>query len=570
MKRKLYLLFLLTCLLSSVRGQNSPQDSLSELFNKAAGFRNAGEIDSALYYFDAAGRGHRALGNFAEAYQAFFAAYSIRDSIPNGDRALSLLYLGSVEGLLENFQKSAEYFSEAEKAAWLQGDSVRVCQALANLGSTLTDLEKYDSALSVLNRAEELGRIKGMYASWTASLMNNIGNAYMGTEEYEQALQYFHRAYSLWQDSGENDHVALVLNNIGYAHYNLEQLDSTSYYYYKSAAIARERDEKRNLYFVLDNLAGLYLKLGNMDSVVKYQDEYQELYSQIYEKESQETISNLRIQYETEKMERENMLQKVQIQEARNRQRLLLIALLVLLVAGLVTYILYKRREIRREKEFRKINDILKDQEIRSFHSVLDAQEKERKRIAEELHDKLGSTLSAAKLYFNNIEELAVNHESKVINKGMELLDIAVQDVRMISHNMLSGVLSQFGLVAALNDLTETITGSGKIKMKVLTHGVNQRLDQKSELHVYRIIQELVSNALKHSNATEVIVQVTQHDNEMTVTVEDNGSGFETARAPEGMGLRNVMNRVGLLNANINIDTGRGKGTLITIDIPTS
>ncbi len=569
MKQRFYLLFLLLLPIGNALGQSATGDSLRRLFDKANAFRSNGDVDSALFYLDAIGRSQRSLSNYAVAYEAFFEGYIIRDSIPGSDRALSLLYLGSIEGLLENFERSANYFMDAELAGWQQKDTTRVCQALANLGASMKEMEYYDSALVYLKRAEELGRLNGMYASWTASLQNNIANTYSDLEQFDLALEYYHKALALWSAGEHTDHLALVLNNIAYAHANLAQYDSAAYYYYRAIDVARDRDEKRNLSYAVDNLSQLYLTLGQMDSVVKYKDEYHELFTQMYEDESQEKISNLRIQYETEKMERENMLQKVQIQEAQNRQRLLLIALLVVLVTGLVAYILYKRREARRDEEYRKINDLFKDQEIRSFHSVLDAQEKERKRIAEELHDKLGSTLSAAKLYFNNLEDMPVNQGGKVVNKGMELLDIAVQDVRMISHNMLSGVLSQFGLVAALNDLKETVTGSGKVKMKVLTHGVNQRLDQKSELHVYRIIQELVSNALKHSGATEIIVQVTQHQKEMTVTVEDNGTGFETTKAPEGMGLRNVMNRVGLLNANINIDTGRGKGTLVTIDIPT-
>ena len=567
-----YRIFILILLIPSAIWSQTDSTKLAALnadLQKAYEFKRAAQIDSALFYFDRVGIQHRAYANYPEALSAFFEGYKIRDSISNGDRALSLMYMASVEGMNGNYERAGELFNDATKAAYRQQDTTRICQALANCGANKNDLKQYDSALYYLNQAEEISRSWGMPLAWKASLENNIGNSYSKMEIFDQALPYFQRAYALMREGGIRNQYALSEGNIGYTYQMLENYDSALYYFYKAIRNGKIGSEKYNLLRAYINIQALYDSLGKKDSVIHYMTLYNELYREINEEEKIAKISELQIQYNTQKMEKENAQQRIVIEEASNRQRLLIIALLGVLVAALLLYIIYKRRELKRDKAFSEINDLLKDQEIRSFHSVLEAQEKERKRIAEELHDKLGSTLSAAKLYFNNLENNAVNQENKVVNKGMELLDIAVQDVRMISHNMLSGVLSQFGLVPALNDLRETISGSGKVKMKVLTHGVNQRLDQKSELHVYRIIQELVSNALKHSNATEIIVQVTQHEHEMTVTVEDNGEGFDPGRQTDGMGMRNIMNRVGILNANINFDTGKGQGTIVTIDIPT-
>ncbi|MEJ2006352.1 MAG: ATP-binding protein, partial [Cyclobacteriaceae bacterium] len=131
-----------------------------------------------------------------------------------------------------------------------------------------------------------------------------------------------------------------------------------------------------------------------------------------------------------------------------------------------------------------------------------------------------------------------------------------------------SGVLAQYGLEHALIDLRETISGSGRVKMKVITTGLNKGMSRDVQLHIYRMIQELVSNALKHSGANEIIVQVTRHDSELTVTVEDNGSGFKEKSQSEGLGLTNLERRVDLLNGTYHIDTGKDIGTIVSIDIP--
>ncbi|RYD86549.1 MAG: sensor histidine kinase, partial [Sphingobacteriales bacterium] len=219
-----------------------------------------------------------------------------------------------------------------------------------------------------------------------------------------------------------------------------------------------------------------------------------------------------------------------------------------------------KNEELNRNR----IQELLRDQELVSIHSMLQGQETERKRIAQDLHDRLGSLLATVKLHF----QMAKTDEQREL--ASSLMDEACQEVRQIAHNMVSGVLMKFGLVAALNDLSNAITSSGKVHMQTIAHGLNSRLPGNSEIEIYRIVQELVSNALKHAGAKEITVLLNKTGPTLNLIVEDDGKGFMPAKAKNkgGMGLKGVQSRVQQLQGELSIDSSPGRGTTVLIEIP--
>ena len=152
--------------------------------------------------------------------------------------------------------------------------------------------------------------------------------------------------------------------------------------------------------------------------------------------------------------------------------------------------------------------------------------------------------------------------------KASNMLDDAYQEVRRIAHDMVSGVLTKFGLVPALQELARTISTNGKMNVKVITSGLGDRLDSKVEITLYRIIQELLSNILKHAKASEAIIQLTRLNGELNISVEDNGKGFNPEKIKYGMGIKNMEARVQALDGSVFIDSGKGNGTTVMIDLP--
>lgn len=204
--------------------------------------------------------------------------------------------------------------------------------------------------------------------------------------------------------------------------------------------------------------------------------------------------------------------------------------------------------------------------------AMLEGQEAERKRIATDLHDRLGSMLATVKLYFNSVEEniaLHKNENREQYEKANLLLDEACDEVRKISHDLASNILVKEGLLAALEELKETVSKSNRIKMNLLAFGLNSRLNAQKEIILFRIVQELTGNALKHSGAKNLTVQLNRVDTNLNLIVEDDGKGFdpEIALKKNGMGLKNLHERVHKLNGKVNIDSQEGKGSTIIIDL---
>ena len=176
------------------------------------------------------------------------------------------------------------------------------------------------------------------------------------------------------------------------------------------------------------------------------------------------------------------------------------------------------------------------------------------------------------KLHFSSLEDKidTTNPVKEKFLSASELLDLAASEVRMISHDLMSGVLVKFGLIPALEDLSSKINETGEIQMHLMTDNMNGSLDGEQELQVYRIVQELIGNTLKHAKASEINIQLNEYEESVNLMVEDDGVGFDPLklRKETGIGLENLKARVAKLGGNLNIDSGKGAGTTILIDIP--
>ena len=144
----------------------------------------------------------------------------------------------------------------------------------------------------------------------------------------------------------------------------------------------------------------------------------------------------------------------------------------------------------------------------------------------------------------------------------------AVGELRQISHDMAASTLSRFGLEKALKDLRDTIHISGRLSVELSVFGLEQRLERSVEIAVYRIIQELVSNVLKHAKARELSIDVTRSPDRLSVIVSDNGLGFDTTKPAEGMGLGNVRSRAASLGGKVQVDSSPGVGTTVSVECP--
>jgi signal transduction histidine kinase len=327
--------------------------------------------------------------------------------------------------------------------------------------------------------------------------------------------------------------------------------------------------------FYLNRLASLiFEKEGQHDSAYHYlQESVNVEYLLGYKNNTLET-SILTVQNQTDKLK----LDKLQLQSSSMANRNWAIGLgMLLLFGGLIGMLAQKntrRKQLIAEQgkllQEQKVATLLKEQELTTIDAMIQGQEKERQRVANELHDDLGGLMAAVKLQFNALagKDKKGNLESFV--KTELLIDEAYGKIRAIAHAKNSGLMAKKGLLQAVTQMAEKISVVDGVHISVLDYGLETRLENSVELTLFRIIQELITNVIKHTEATEVNIHITNHGESLNILVEDNGKGFEVKNMAtnKGMGLRSIDKRIASLNGSLDIESAPGTGTVVIIDIP--
>jgi signal transduction histidine kinase len=282
-------------------------------------------------------------------------------------------------------------------------------------------------------------------------------------------------------------------------------------------------------------------------------------------------VNRLNVELETQEKENANL-------RLTQEKNWLVFSMSGLGLFAVLGYLVYRNRlaksamEIQqREVHSMKLEKQLKDQEITGIDQMIEAQEKERQRIANELHDNLGSHLASIKLYFQNLQQKVKDPaQNELFQKTDQLLEETYQQVRTLAHARNVGVNSKDGLMPAVRSFASKISGANKLNVEVEEHGMDTRLENSMEIMLFRIIQELTTNVIKHAKATEVTINLTKHDDSINLMVEDNGLGFDISqiRPRDTMGLHSIQKRVENLGGRVAIDSIINKGTTVIVDLP--
>jgi signal transduction histidine kinase len=240
-----------------------------------------------------------------------------------------------------------------------------------------------------------------------------------------------------------------------------------------------------------------------------------------------------------------------------------------LLLGSLLGYSNYRRYKLKQQAHLQA--EIMKQQD-NATKAVIEAEEKERKRIAGELHDGVGQMMSAAKMNLSAMKSnlaFASADQKNNFEKIESLIDESCLEVRTVSHNMMPNALLKEGLAAAVRTFIDKID-KHVIKINLYTEGLNERIDSNIETVLYRVVQECVNNVIKHANASLLDISLIKDDDGISVTIEDDGKGFDTSGIAEfeGIGLKNIKSRIDFLKGTIEWNSAPGSGTLVAMHIP--
>jgi two-component system, NarL family, sensor kinase len=312
----------------------------------------------------------------------------------------------------------------------------------------------------------------------------------------------------------------------------------------------------------------LYFK-GNLAEIQAYKGDYKNAYESMkYKFKYNDSLFSQKNKNAIAKLESEKEVIEL---KAKNEKKatlnnILIASSLALLFIGFLGY-----RNFRNKQKLQnlKITELEKDKQLLAIDSMLKGQEEERGRIAKDLHDGLGGLLSGTKLSFTNMKEnlILTPEDAAQFDKSLNMLDTTIADLRKVAHNLMPEALVKFGLNDALRDFCNSIQSSSNIIVEYQKMGIDRKIENTSETFIYRIIQELVNNAVKHASAKEIMVQLTVENAKVLITVEDDGKGYDKNLTTKGDGLDNIAFRVNYLKGKIDTLTSPNNGTSVNIEL---
>lgn len=398
-------------------------------------------------------------------------------------------------------------------------------------------------------------------------IYNNLGSAYLDTNE-DKAREYLEKAIALKNELNLKNGIEVAQGNLGYLHLkNKEFKEALSYY-----QLVEKQVKGEQLVYAYEQIQKCYKGLKKYELALAYSEKARQLNDSLLDAENQKVFSEIQTRYETEKKGKEILeLQSKNLEVDNKRirnQNLLLIVLGILVLSTILSYYFFKRNG-RRQKQMRnKLLQQLKEQELKGIDAIVEAQEKERQRMANDLHDNLGSRIATLKLLIEDVQQKTKEEQDTHFEKLSQITEETYQEVRKIAHSNQSGALISSGLIPSMKVIAEQVSGTHGLKVEVININVKQRVKNNIEIQVFRILQELLANIIKHAQASEVTIQFSEDNNELNLMVEDNGKGFDTKTPNFGFGLTNIEHRIENLNGNLVVDSSPGYGTTIIITIP--
>lgn len=380
-------------------------------------------------------------------------------------------------------------------------------------------------------------------------------------------IYQFEQAEIVAQFEANMEKLAFIYFNLGQLYFLTYNTEKSIYFYKQSISICEKEGFTQLLNDAYKALSLIY-KEKKISTKPNESFVYQLKADSLRSDSLNKRIGLLEVQYKNEKDQRSLKELELKIQ----KRNYFVIVLFIVLIIGVVLYFMQQhKKKIQHKAEMQ--GTIIQQQELAS-RSIIEAEENERKRIAQDLHDGIGQMMSAVKMNVSSITskfEFNKQADVELVDKTLALIDESCKEIRQVSHNMMPNALLKKGLSSAIKDFIDKIDHP-QLLVKLHTEGLNQRIDQNVETVLYRVIQEVVTNVIKHSNANRLDISMYKDDDGITCSIEDNGNGFDLSKIEmhEGIGLKNIKSRIEYLKGNVEFDSSIGNGTVVTIQVPFS
>ncbi len=451
-------------------------------------------------------------------------------------------------------------------------DAIRIAQhgnlwslearALHNVAGAQTDIKQYKQAEENLLLSLQIRKEHGQEQSHEyllsmrvlATLYERTGRPEKVDEIYEELIR---KARQM------NDPVLLASNLMFYSQ-NLNRKGKLKEAYLMSAEAVENLRGKGDFHGLIGALL-IHAKnledAGLIKEALQFEREAFVIQRNTFLSDLDKQIGEMEVKYKTTEKENRIKLQSVEIEKQKSRTIFLIVSFVMILLLGLLLFNRYRLKARQQAQE-----EKIRLERLRS-QSIIRSQEEERNRVSRELHDGLGQMLSAARL---NLASVQLQERPLEFQRALDLIDDSCEEVRNISHDLMPALLVRSGLIPAVEELSIKMNTNGKLSLFVEHDNKAEPFPKETEIHLFRIIQEILNNSVKHSGANEVHIQFTNENDHLSLMIEDNGKGFDTKvlAQSKGNGWNNIQSRLSLIGGTIEVDSRMDYGTVFHVEVP--
>ena len=474
-------------------------------------------------------------------------------------------FLGEVFESAKNFTKARDYYKVSLNESKLILDTIAILDSYLGIGSTFFNERSYDSATYYYKNIIGFP-VTVKTNKIISNAYNNLGVITMLENDLELAEEFGNKYLNISEQQKDTLGMARALvnlSNILYVKKDFKKGEENYLKAYNNVKLLKTRDALKVKEGTLYNLAYVNEELKDFEKAYYYLDEATDLTDSLEEASIDQKISEVEAKY--------NVAKEAQKTEEEKSKRLRAQVLfygsaITFLIVMMLGYIFYRNYRL---KQRNKLEQIENEVHTRIINATIDAKEKERKSIAETLHDSVSALLSSANLHLQATKAQLRKDAPKEITKAQSIVNEASVKIRDLSHELISSVLLKFGLAFAVHDMCQKYSNS-KLSLHSDDNGI-KRYEQDFEIKIHNIIEELINNILKHSDASNAtIMLVHRADDKLGIRINDDGVGFDIKKAKykDGLGLSHINARIKVMKGVFTIESSEDEGTNIFILVP--
>ncbi|QRM89635.1 tetratricopeptide repeat protein [Lacinutrix sp. WUR7] len=528
------------------------------------------------------------LGDYPSATNSYEKSLKLYKKLGNKKgEAKALDNIGKMHKTSWNLDEALFFYEQSLTISKSRKDTLTIISNLTNIGNIYNIRFKADKALAYFNESLKLCSLKKDLKNRAVNHVN-IGQSYIIKKDYKLAKKKTNEAIRIGHLLNNYSILAHGYSTMAQNYFKQKKHDSLIKIAKKSLFYAEKIPNKTKIrgahYFLFEGYRGK----KNFDSTFYHYEKGREYRNEAEDKANTRALQKMQIDnfrktdslMHFQKQLQNELYHQTEIQlKNKEKTNLTLAWGSSFSIVSLFAFLIFKnskRKQLKAEKErqeqIEEKEKILKDLELSTIDAMIRGQEKERQKLASDLHDSVGATLSAAKMQFEYLikNQTDLKASEELIKKTSTLLEDAYVEIRSMAHLKSSGVMAKNGLLPAIEKLSINASGINGLTFEVHSFGLKNRLENSLEISIFRIIQELITNIIKHAHATKGIVHLTNHEEGLNIIVEDNGIGFNTKNLKQasGMGIDSIDKRVEHLEGQMIIESKKDQGTTIIIDIP--